>query len=64
MAKQKKEISFEDKIQKIEEIIDRLNNENLPLQEAINLHTEASALIKDAEEFLQKTSLQFESLNP
>ena len=62
MAKQKKEISFEDNIQRIEEIIDALNNDNLPLQQAIILHSEASALIKECEEYLQKATLQFETL--
>ena len=63
MAKQKKEINFEDNILRIEEILERLNNENLPLQEAIALHAEALALIKEADSFLQSAVLRFEIIN-
>jgi exodeoxyribonuclease VII small subunit len=62
MAKQKKESSFEDNLEKIETIISSLNNDNLPLQKAIELHTEAMELIKNCESVLQNATLQFETL--
>ncbi len=62
MAKQKKENSFENNLQRIEEIIEKINNSNLPLEEAITLHTEASELIKQSEEYLQKVSMKLETL--
>lgn len=62
MAKQKKENSFEEKIHRIEDIIHTINNDKVPLQEAIALHSEASILIKESEEYLQNAALQFETL--
>ncbi len=62
MAKQKKEDSFENNIQRIEEIIESLNNDNLPLQQAVMLHAEALKLIKDSDAFLQQAALEFETL--
>ena len=62
MAKLKKEPSFEEKIQQIEAIIESLNNDNLPLQKAIELHAEAMQLIKQTEEYLQQAAIQFETL--
>ncbi len=62
MAKQKKENSFEDNIQRVQEIVDQLNHADLPLKDAITLHSEASMLIKASNEYLQKVTLQFETL--
>ncbi|MCX6190073.1 MAG: exodeoxyribonuclease VII small subunit [Bacteroidetes bacterium] len=62
MAKQKKENSFEDNIQRVQEIVDQLNHADLPLKDAIALHSEASMLIKASNEYLQKVTLQFETL--
>ncbi len=45
MAKQKKENSFEVNIERIEEILELLNNTELPLEEAIKLHQEATEKI-------------------
>ena len=63
MAKQKKENTFENNLQLIEEIIEKLNDNQLPLEEAIKLHAKAIELIKSCEEILEKASLQFETLN-
>ena len=62
MAKSKKENSFETKLNRIEEIIELLNNNKLPLEEAIQLHKEATELIKSGMEYLEKTALQFETI--
>ncbi len=62
MAKQKKENTFEANIVRIEEILELLNNTELPLEEAIKLHQEASEKILLCEKYLEKTTLEFETL--
>jgi exodeoxyribonuclease VII small subunit len=62
MAKSKKDPSFETRLDRIEEIIDKLNDATLPLEDALKLHQEASVLIAECEEYLNKATLQFETL--
>ncbi len=62
MAKQKKEKSFEENLQRIEEIIEGLNSMDIPLQQAIERHTEACKLIKENEGYLHQATLQLETL--
>lgn len=48
---QEKELSFEEKLNKLNEIVSKVENELLPLDEAMKLYEEGNLLIKD----LQKT---------
>lgn len=48
---QEKELSFEEKLNKLNEIVNKVENELLPLDEAMKLYQEGNLLIKD----LQKT---------
>ncbi|MCQ2799498.1 MAG: exodeoxyribonuclease VII small subunit [Bacilli bacterium] len=48
---QEKELSFEEKLNKLNEIVNKVENELLPLDEAMKLYEEGNLLIKD----LQKT---------
>jgi exodeoxyribonuclease VII small subunit len=50
MAKEKT-VSFEDKLTRLNEIVEKVENSTLPLEESIKLFEEGNALIKD----LQKT---------
>jgi exodeoxyribonuclease VII small subunit len=50
MAKEKG-VSFEDKLTRLDEIVEKVENSTLPLEESIRLFEEGNALIKD----LQKT---------
>ena len=49
-------MTFEDAIKEMEEIIQKLENENLPLKEAQELFERASTLAKFSQEELSKTS--------
>jgi exodeoxyribonuclease VII small subunit len=46
-----KTLSFEDKLTRLNEIVEKVENSTLPLEESIKLFEEGNALIKD----LQKT---------
>ena len=49
-------MTFEDAIKEMEEIIQKLENENLPLKDAQELFERASVLAKFSQEELAKTS--------
>ncbi|MBQ7994943.1 MAG: exodeoxyribonuclease VII small subunit [Bacilli bacterium] len=50
---EKKEMSFEEKLERIDEILSIVENNTLPLEEAIKLHEEGMALIKEVKETLK-----------
>lgn len=49
-------MSYEEAIKELEEIINRLENEKLPLKEAVELFEKANNLAKFAQEELSKTN--------
>lgn len=51
MAKEKT-ISFEDKLTRLNAIVEKVENSTLPLEESIKLFEEGNALIKDLEKTL------------
>lgn len=50
---EKKEMSFEEKLERIDEILSIVENNTLPLEEAIKLHEEGMVLIKEVKETLK-----------
>ncbi len=56
MADNKKEVTFEEKIKLLEEIVKELESGEVPLEEAINKYTEAMKLVKDCSERLTKVT--------
>ena len=56
MAKEKDEMTFEDKIKLLEEIVKELESGEVPLDDAINKYTEAMKLAKDCSDKLNKVS--------
>ncbi len=56
MAKEKEEMTFEDKIKLLEEIVKELESGEVPLDDAINKYTEAMKLAKDCSDKLTKVS--------
>ncbi len=56
MATKKEEISFEDKIKLLEEIVKELESGDVPLDDAINKYTEAMKLAKDCSDKLTEVS--------
>ena len=60
-----KEVSFEKKLDRLEEIVDKVEKGTLPLEESIKLYEEGNALIKELEEALidaEKKIGQFETI--
>jgi exodeoxyribonuclease VII small subunit len=53
MAEEKKEKSFEEKLDRLNAIVEKVESETLPLEESIALYEEGSALIKDLEKTLK-----------
>ena len=56
MAKEKEELTFEDKIKLLEEIVKELESGEVPLDDAINKYTEAMKLAKECSDKLNKVS--------
>lgn len=56
MSKEKEEMTFEDKIKLLEEIVKELESGDVPLDDAINKYTEAMKLAKDCSDKLSKVS--------
>lgn len=54
----KKSIDFENKIKRIEEIIDILDSGDLPLEELLNIYEEGMKLTAECKEFLSKAELR------
>jgi|LAHS01.1.fsa_nt_gb exodeoxyribonuclease VII small subunit len=53
MASEKKEPSFEEKLARLNEIVEKVENETLPLETSIALYEEGNALIKELEATLK-----------
>ena len=56
MAKEKEEMTFEEKIKFLEEIVIELETGEVPLDEAINKYTEAMKLAKECSDKLNKVT--------
>lgn len=54
MAKAKDELSFEESLEKLEEIVKKLENGDIALDDAIEKFNEAMALAKSCDEKLKK----------
>ena len=56
MAKEKEEMTFEDKIKLLEEIVKELESGEVPLDDAINKYTEAMKLAKECSDKLNEVT--------
>ena len=52
MSNEKKKLSFEENLEKLEEIVKKLENGDVPLDDAIKEFNEAMVLAKKCDEFL------------
>ena len=50
---EKKEKTFEEKLNRLNEIVDKVENETLPIEESLKLYEEGNALIKELEATLK-----------
>ena len=49
----KKEMSFEEKLARLNQIVEKVENETLPIEESLKLYEEGNALIKELEATLK-----------
>ena len=56
MTKEKEELTFEEKIKLLEEIVKELESGEVPLDDAINKYTEAMKLIENCESKLNSAT--------
>lgn len=62
-AKDKKELTLDEKLDKLDEINDALAEEDIDLQEAISLYKEGILLAKSCEESLSGAEKELEIIN-
>ena len=55
-------MNFEEKIQKIEEISDQLESDNLTLDQMLNYYEEGIKLTKEAKLYLEKAELKLKKI--
>jgi exodeoxyribonuclease VII small subunit len=53
---------FEDKLKEAKELLDKLNNPEIPLKEAMECYKRGVKLLKEASEIIQKAKLEFEEI--
>ncbi|VVB68353.1 Exodeoxyribonuclease 7 small subunit [Candidatus Norongarragalina meridionalis] len=58
----KKTRTFEEKLERIGEIVSQLERGNMGLQESIALFKEGSALTKECKRYLEKTELEIQKV--
>jgi exodeoxyribonuclease VII small subunit len=56
------ESSFEENLRRLEEVIEDLENRDLPLEEAVSRFEEGMRMVKTCEEFLTSARLRVEQL--
>ena len=57
MSEDMKRENFEDKLMRADKILERLNNENISLEESVKLHKEGKKLLSEAAKILQNAKL-------
>ena len=61
MAKEK-ELNFEEKMSKLNEIVNNISDKALPLDEALKLYEEGNAIIKELEKALKDAEQKIEEV--
>jgi exodeoxyribonuclease VII small subunit len=60
---EKKEKTFEEKLTRLNEIVEKVENETLPIEESLKLYEEGNALIKELEATLKDAEKKIGQLN-
>lgn len=63
MPSESKEVHFEDRITKIKEIIDKLNNREITLKDGMQLYKDGVAEIKEAQKMLENAKSLYDEIN-
>lgn len=62
MAKKKNLAGFEDKLARIKQLADKLQQEELGMDESMALYTEADALLQACRQYLDQAEIKIEQL--
>jgi len=60
---EKKEKTFEEKLTRLNEIVEKVENETLPIEESLKLYEEGNVLIKELEATLKEAEKKIGQLN-
>jgi len=63
MVKINKELTFEDNLKRLEEIVDKLESGEIDLEKSIKLYEEGMLLKNNCQEKLKKVELQIKKIN-
>jgi len=63
MAKNKKEVSFEDGLKKLESLVETLEEGDIPLADLVEKFEEGTKLLKNCENQLKEAELKIEKLS-
>ncbi|MCZ6111067.1 exodeoxyribonuclease VII small subunit [Campylobacter ureolyticus] len=55
--------SFEDKVKKLEDLLDKLKDENLSLEKSVEIYKEALSLLKQTSKILDKAKLEITEIS-
>ncbi|ASM39636.1 exodeoxyribonuclease VII small subunit [Campylobacter sp. RM12327] len=55
--------NFEEKLKKIDEILNELNSEDINLQNSVNIYKEGIKLLKESRKILEDIKLEVEYIN-
>ena len=55
--------SFEDKVKKLEDLLDKLKDENLSLEKSVEIYKEALSLLKQTSKILDKVKLEITEIS-
>jgi exodeoxyribonuclease VII small subunit len=58
-----KDIDFEKRLENAKEILERLNDPKIKLDDSIKLYKDGKEILKEASEILQKAKLELEEYN-
>ena len=55
-------MEFEQKVQRVKEILEKLNNNELSLKDGMELYKEGISHLKDAQKMLEEAKIQYEEM--
>lgn len=59
---EKKNINFEEQLKSLDEIVNALQNKEMPLDESLKLYEKGSQIIKDLEQVLKESAEKVENI--
>ncbi|MBC8455703.1 exodeoxyribonuclease VII small subunit [bacterium] len=60
----KKSFNLEQTFQRLEEIVERLESENLPIDEMVSIYEEGMNLVRGSQKYLQTAQQKIQTISP